>query len=73
MAVTFGSLSNRSNGNDDEIFVVVANVGDSHAFVDTGGHTARLNFDHRVESNKSECERIKASGGEVRQPSQRIF
>ena len=45
--------------------LIVANVGDSLAFLDTGAEVLQVSVNHRLEANKSEVERIEASGGEV--------
>lgn len=64
-------LKDRGEGADKsglggDMLVTVANVGDSHAFVDTGTVVQRMNEDHRLDNSKSERERVKAEGGEVR-------
>ena len=48
-----------------ELFLVTANVGDSHAFFYSGANTTMLNIDHRLDSNNSECERVRRAGGRV--------
>ena len=46
--------------------VTVANVGDSAAFIDSGGGALlRLTADHRVASSRSEAARVRADGGLV--------
>ena len=45
--------------------LIVANVGDSLAFLDTGAEVLAVSGNHRLESNKTEVERILGSGGEV--------
>jgi len=50
-------------GAPGEIFLVCANVGDSHAFAYTGASVARLNADHRLDANKAEVVRVLAVPG----------
>ena len=45
--------------------VIVANVGDSNAILDSGEATFRLNEDHRLGTNRAEQERIREAGGVV--------
>ena len=45
--------------------LIVANVGDSCAYLDTGAEVLAVSGNHRLEDNKSEVSRIEASGGEV--------
>jgi hypothetical protein len=45
--------------------LIIANVGDSLAFLDTGAEVLAISGNHRLEDSKSEVERIIASGGEV--------
>jgi len=52
-------------GIDADVYLVCANVGDSHAYFYSGVNTTRLNSDHRLDSNKAECERVKAAGGRI--------
>ena len=47
--------------------ITVANVGDSHAFLDHGGGARRMNDDHRLDSNASERTRVEKEGGQIRQ------
>lgn len=44
--------------------LLVANVGDSLAYLDTGAEVVQISGNHRVEGNAEEQERIKAVGGE---------
>lgn len=48
-----------------DVYLVCGNCGDSHAFYYSGVNTTRLNCDHRLDSNKKECERIKQEGGTI--------
>ena len=48
-----------------ELYLVTANVGDSHAFFYSGVQTTMLNADHRLDANKGECERIRRAGGRI--------
>jgi serine/threonine protein phosphatase PrpC len=50
---------------DAGMLVTVANVGDSHAMLDTGDEVFMLSEDHRCDNNKSEQQRVKQSGGNV--------
>ncbi|GMH41356.1 hypothetical protein BSKO_09266 [Bryopsis sp. KO-2023] len=43
--------------------VVVANVGDSLVYLDTGSEVLRGSANHRIEDSKEERDRIKAAGG----------
>jgi len=45
--------------------LIVANVGDSCAYLDTGAEVLAVSGNHRLEDNKNEVSRIEASGGEV--------
>eukprot|EP00890_Picochlorum_soloecismus_P002192 jgi/Picsp_1/2974/NSC_01198-R1_protein phosphatase 2c 15 len=45
--------------------LIVANVGDSCAYLDTGSEVLAVSGNHRLEDNKNEVSRIEASGGEV--------
>ena len=45
--------------------VVVANVGDSCAYLDTGAEVLQVSGNHRLQDSRAEVERIRASGGEV--------
>lgn len=45
--------------------LIVANVGDSLAFLDTGAEVLAISGNHRLEDSKSEVERILSTGGEV--------
>jgi len=45
--------------------LIVANAGDSLAFLDTGAEVLAISGNHRLEDNQSEVERIIATGGEV--------
>ena len=45
--------------------LLVANVGDSCAYLDTGSEVLAVSGNHRLEANQSEVMRIEQSGGEV--------
>lgn len=45
--------------------LIVANVGDSIAILDTGTEVLQVSGNHRLSDNTAEVERIEASGGEV--------
>ena len=45
--------------------LLVANVGDSCAYLDTGSEVLAVSGNHRLEDNQSEVMRIEQSGGEV--------
>jgi serine/threonine protein phosphatase PrpC len=45
--------------------LLVANVGDSCAYLDTGSEVLAVSGNHRLEDNQSEVVRIEQSGGEV--------
>eukprot|EP00887_Chlorella_sp_A99_P000204 scaffold13.g204.t1 len=47
--------------------LLVANVGDSCAYLDTGTEVLQVSATHRLEDNKAEVERVQAEGGEVAQ------
>lgn len=49
--------------------LIVANVGDSLAFVDTGAATVPVSGNHRIDENRSERQRLLDAGGEVAQAS----
>jgi serine/threonine protein phosphatase PrpC len=55
----------QGSDNEGAVLLTTANVGDSHAFCDTGSAVIRLNEDHRVDNSKKEQERVKAEGGRV--------
>ena len=44
--------------------LLIASVGDSHAYLDTGRETVLVSANHRIDDNEEERERIKAAGGE---------
>ena len=45
--------------------VIIGNVGDTLAFLDTGSEVLLVSANHRLEENKAEQERIRKMGGEV--------
>lgn len=47
--------------------LVVANVGDSLAFLDTGAAVLQVSGNHRIDDNKAERQRIKDAGGAIDQ------
>lgn len=44
--------------------VVIANVGDSVAYLDTGDQVVKVSGDHRLENNAEEVARVLVAGGE---------
>ena len=44
--------------------LLVANVGDSSAYLDTGSEIIQVTGNHRVDDNADERARVKAAGGE---------
>ncbi|KXZ45179.1 hypothetical protein GPECTOR_57g469 [Gonium pectorale] len=50
--------------------LLVANVGDSLAYLDTGAEIVAISANHRVAENPDEQERIKAKGGRIKPAAQ---
>jgi len=58
-----------TRGGDDDggVLLTTANVGDSHAYVDTNSQVVLVSVDHRLDSSREERERVKLAGGAVAQ------